>query len=98
MAGDSDTEQLWGTLPGATPAEDAVWAANMPPVDAVRNTTRQWAELAYWFPSTTAAVGVTPTIGWWEAPTGRFVPCDALFAAAFSVVVHFWIRRFVSWP
>jgi hypothetical protein len=50
---------FWGALLNTSDAENQVWSAGTgAPIEAIRNTTRQWAELAYWFPVTTKAVGV----------------------------------------
>jgi hypothetical protein len=53
---DSMQQQFWATLWNTGEKEREVWFDGQPHA----NITRQWAELAYWFPATSRAAGSVP--------------------------------------
>lgn len=62
LRSDSATVQFWANLPGTSPAESVVWSSGQAVDEAAKeNTTRQWAELAFWFPSTTPGLAQLQT-------------------------------------
>lgn len=59
---DNSSVQYWGTLPGTDGSQESLWS-NPPTCSPLlgscghSNLIRQWAELAYWFPSLSFAAG-----------------------------------------
>jgi len=56
---DDATKQFWGSLRNTDAGQEMTWAqyCSIPSPCAHSNITRQWAELAYWFPSISYAEG-----------------------------------------
>ena len=54
---DNRTAQYWGRLPKTADGDDYLFDAR---TNASASLTRQWAELAFWFPSLSEAAGLAP--------------------------------------
>jgi len=59
LGSEGPTTQFWGSLPNTSDHQHFLWtgADTISPA-ARRRVTRQWAELAYWFPTATRGMGV----------------------------------------